>query len=59
MEHFLEGIALLRHWYIQTLKWKVLEQNLQYPRSGHVSFSISNDIAATLTTKSIGSSTQN
>ena len=42
-----------------TLKWKILEQKLQHPRSFHVSFSISNDIAATLTTKSIGSSIQN
>merc|ERR1712150_375404 len=40
----------------ETLKWKILEQKLQHPRSYHVSFSISNDIAATLTTKSIGSS---
>ena len=44
---------------LETLKWKILEQKLQHPRSYHVSFSISNDIAATLTTKSIGSSVQN
>ena len=43
----------------ETLEWKILEQKLQHPRSHHVSFSISNDIAATLTTKSIGSSVQN
>ena len=40
----------------ETLEWKILEQKLQHPRYGHLSFSISNDIAATLTTKSIGSS---
>ena len=43
----------------ETLEWKILKQKLQYPRSSHVSFSISNDIAANLTTKSIGSSVQN
>ena len=43
----------------ETLEWKILEQKLQHPRNCHVSFSISNDIAATLTTKSIGSSVQN
>ena len=43
----------------ETLEWKILEQKLQYPRNCHVSFSISNDIAATLTTKSIGFSVQN
>ena len=43
----------------ETLEWKVLEQKLQHPRFLHVSFSISNDIATTLTTKSIGSSVQN
>ena len=43
----------------ETLKWKILEQKLQHPRYLHVSFSISNDIATTLTTKSIGSSVQN
>ena len=43
----------------ETLTWKILEQKLQYPRYQHVSFSISNDIAATLTMKSIGSSVQN
>ena len=43
----------------ETLEWKILEQKLQYPRSGHISFSISNDIADTLTKKSIGSSVQN
>ena len=40
----------------ETLEWKILEQKLQHPRSSYVSFSISNDIAATLTTKSITSS---
>ena len=44
---------------IETLEWKILEKKLQYQRSYHVSFSISNDIAATLTTKSVGSSVQN
>ena len=43
----------------ETLKWKILEQKLQHPRNCHVSFSISNDIAATITLKSIGSSVQN
>ena len=43
----------------ETLKWKILEQKLQHPRFYHVSFSISNDIAVTLTSKSIGSSVQN
>ena len=38
----------------ETLKWKILEQKLQHPRSSYVSFSISNDIVATLMTKSIG-----
>ena len=33
---------------IETLEWKILEQKLQYPRSSHISWSISNDIAATL-----------
>ena len=43
----------------ETLEWKILEQKLQHPRSHHVSFSTSNDIAVTLTTKSIGPSVQN
>ena len=43
----------------ETLEWKILEQKLQHPRYYHLSFSISNDIAATLTTKSNGSSVQN
>ena len=34
---------------MDTLEWKILEQKLQHPRSWHVSFSISNDIAAKLT----------
>ena len=42
-----------------TLKWKILEQKLQYPRFRHITFPISNDIAATLTTKTSGSSVQN
>ena len=42
----------------ETLEWKILEQKLQHPRYHHVTFSISNDIAATLTTKSIASSIQ-
>ena len=33
----------------ETLEWKILEQKLQHPRYLHVSFSISNDIADTLT----------
>ena len=37
---------------IKTLKWTILEQKLHYNRLHHVSFSISNDIAATLTNKS-------
>ena len=32
----------------ETLEWKILEQKLQHPRCDHVSFSISNNIAATL-----------
>ena len=44
---------------LEMLKWKILEQKLQNSRYGHLSFSISNDIAATLTKKSIGSSVQN
>ena len=43
---------------IETLEWKILEQKLQHPRSSHIAFSISNDIAATLTMKSSGSSIQ-
>ena len=43
----------------ETLKWKILEQKLQHPRYDHVSFSISNAIASTLTMKSSGSSVQN
>ena len=43
----------------ETLEWKILKQKLQHPRSHHVSFSISNDIATTLTTNSMGSSVQN
>ena len=43
----------------ETLEWKILEQKLQHPRFNHVSFSISNDIAATLTSNSIGSFIQN
>ena len=42
----------------ETLEWKILEQKLQHPRHDHVSFSICNDIATTLTTKSTGSSAQ-
>ena len=44
---------------IETLKWKILEQKLQHARFHHISFSISNDTAAALTMKSIGSSVQN
>ena len=43
----------------ETLEWRILEQKLQYLRSSHISYSISNDIAATLTMKSSGSSVQN
>ena len=35
---------------IETLEWKILEHKLQYARFGHVSFSISNKLASTLTT---------
>ena len=38
---------------VKTLEWKILEQKLQNPRYGHLSFSISNDIAAILTSKSL------
>ena len=38
---------------IETLEWKILEQKLQNSRYGHLSFSISNDIAAILTSKSL------
>ena len=44
---------------IETLEWKILEQKLQYPRCGHVLFSISNEIASTLTTESVASSVHN
>ena len=44
---------------VETLEWKILEQKLQYLRCGHVSLSISNEIASTLTTESIASSVQN
>ena len=37
----------------ETLNWKILEQKLQYPRIAHTSFSISDDIADTLTLKSM------
>ena len=40
----------------ETLEWKILEQKLQYTRTSHISFSISNDIAASVTMKSIGGS---
>ena len=43
----------------KTLEWKILERKLQNPRTNHLSFSLSNDITATLTMKSIGSSIQN
>ena len=43
----------------EKLEWKILEQKLHHQRYLHVSFSISNDIAATLTTKSIGTFVQN
>ena len=43
----------------ETLEWKILEQKLQHPRFCHVSFSISNDIASTLTTESVASSVDN
>ena len=35
----------------ETLVWKILDQKLRHPRLGHVSFSISNHIAASLTRK--------
>ena len=44
---------------VETLEWKILEHKLQYARFGHVSFSISNDIASTLTTESVASSVDN
>ena len=53
------GILELSGHSKETLKWKILEQKLQYPRRDHISLSISNDIAATLTTKFIDSSAQN
>ena len=40
----------------ETLDWKILDQKLEHPRHNHISFCISNDMAATLNTKSIGSS---
>ena len=40
----------------ETLDWKILDQKLQHPRHNHILFCISNDMADTLTTKSIGSS---
>ena len=39
----------------KTLELKILEQKLQFTRLDHISFSISNDIAASLTMKPIGS----
>ena len=36
----------------EKLEWKILEQKLRHPRHSHISFSISNDIASTLTSKS-------
>ena len=44
---------------VETLEWKILEHKLQYARYGHVSFSISNDIASTLTSESVASSVDN
>ena len=44
---------------VETLEWKILEHKLQCARFGHVSFSISNDIASTLTTESVASSVDN
>ena len=44
---------------IETLEWKILQQKLQYPRHHHVSVSISNDIAASLTRNCISTSQQN
>ena len=43
----------------ETFGWKFLEQKLQYPRHHHVSVSISNDIAASLTRNCISTSQQN
>ena len=43
----------------ETLEWKILDQKLEHPGDSLVTFSISNDIAATLIMKSIGSSVQN
>ena len=36
---------------IDTMEWKILKQQLQYPRPFHISCSISNEIAATFPTK--------
>ena len=58
-ENFSAAILELSGHSKETLEWKILEQKLQHPRFNHVSFSISNDIAATLTTNSIGSFIQN
>ena len=39
---------------IDTMEWKILKQQLQYPRPFHISYSISNEIAATFPTKMWG-----
>ena len=39
---------------IDTMEWKILKQKLQCPRHFYISFSISNEIAATFKTKMSG-----
>ena len=39
---------------IDTMEWKILKQKLQCPRPYYVSYSISNEIAATFSTKMSG-----
>ena len=39
---------------INTMEWKILKQKLQCPRHFYISFSISNEIAATFKTKMSG-----
>ena len=39
---------------IDTMEWKILKQKLQCPRPFYMSYSISNEIAATFTTKMSG-----
>ena len=39
----------------KTFGWKLLQQKLQYPRSDHITFPISNDIAKSIVNKTSAS----